>query len=598
MPPSLLAAPHTASSSSAMPKRRRWTREQLLRNIQILADLAAPLPPTLPHSPPPSRPASPAPGFKRKFDSSADPDAVKRPRTTQPATGYHHQQQSQQMPPQQSHQSHYQPQPPVEAPSIPSRKPVPTPHLTSRAEPCEDGEVREEPCPTVSVVSVLPTMDIPIRRPKRGKTGLRHHDALHDKYHNAGRLLKYSGDARFWSTYPSSHKEYRPLLDPPHPSSPYHKHGGLMSRLELLDALICFTYSIWNRDVVRRSCNKETWHTIEAFLGWTKQKWKDEDSGTTDAEKAFLGLIWMIEAFIQGRKMRYTLVAHLDEDVGAMHESMKRKIQIAADTAIDPLTGVNAALTHGKLAPPMLPSPNSANSTPVNRDGSTPDVTAQRTASTTTTHPVTRPSQYKGIVPAGLLSEQLKQGPQPIPAHIMNAMAAVTETINPILMQHVRDLAGGYQAAAFCLTSSQTLLNLPLVRRCFPKTWSRMMYTTLLPTEEHEPDFEDEEGELFWPDQCITGEGLGWVCLMGKAMLREFGKAYGYKGLEGVVPKPKPEEQLANGGGGPPPPLPPAFLQSQSQARPPQHLSGPSPAHVPSSSSLGQRPAVVSNAPR
>jgi hypothetical protein len=133
-------------------------------------------------------------------------------------------------------------------------------------------------------------VDVPIRRPKKGKPPQRHFDALHDKYHQYGRVLKYSGDARFWSTYPPTHREYRPLLDPPHPSSPYHKHGGLIARLELLDALVCFTYSIWNRDYTRRSCNHDTWGTIEAFLGWCKQKWHVEE-GTSDAERAFLGLM-------------------------------------------------------------------------------------------------------------------------------------------------------------------------------------------------------------------------------------------------------------------------------------------------------------------
>jgi hypothetical protein len=80
------------------------------------------------------------------------------------------------------------------------------------------------------------------------------------------------------------------LANPPPPNSPYYKHGGLIARLELLDALVCFTYSIWNRDYCRRYCSRETWYTIEAFLVWCKQKWQAEE-GTPDAEKAFLGLM-------------------------------------------------------------------------------------------------------------------------------------------------------------------------------------------------------------------------------------------------------------------------------------------------------------------
>ena len=49
---------------------------------------------------------------------------------------------------------------------------------------------------------------------------------------------------------------------------------------------------------------------------------------------------------------------------------------------------------------------------------------------------------------------------------------------------------------------------------------------------------EDDDGELFWPGQCVTGEGLGWVCLMGRSMVREFGREFGYEGEKGVVEKP------------------------------------------------------------
>jgi hypothetical protein len=103
-------------------------------------------------------------------------------------------------------------------------------------------------------------------------------------------MFKYSGDARFWSTYPSTHKEYHPLPDPPPPNSPYHRFGGLIARLELLDALVCFTYSIWSRDISRRACSKETWATIEAFLFWCKSKWTVDDT-VGEREKVFVGLM-------------------------------------------------------------------------------------------------------------------------------------------------------------------------------------------------------------------------------------------------------------------------------------------------------------------
>jgi len=118
-----------------------------------------------------------------------------------------------------------------------------------------------------------------------------HFDELHDKYHNAGRTLKYSGDTRFWSTYPPTHKEYRPLADPPPPNSLYHKYGGLIARIELLDALVCFAYALWTKDYSRKTCNKDTWTTIAAFLSWCKSKWLAQENAIDEAEKTFIGLM-------------------------------------------------------------------------------------------------------------------------------------------------------------------------------------------------------------------------------------------------------------------------------------------------------------------
>ena len=131
---------------------------------------------------------------------------------------------------------------------------------------------------------------VPVRRPKQGRRALRQFDLVHDRYYTAGRQLKYSGDARFWSTFPSSHREYRPLPNPPPLNSPYHKYGGLIARLELVDALICFTYALWNKDYSRRCCIVDSWTTTTAFLAWCKTKWQAEEV-STDGEKALLGLM-------------------------------------------------------------------------------------------------------------------------------------------------------------------------------------------------------------------------------------------------------------------------------------------------------------------
>jgi hypothetical protein len=73
----------------------------------------------------------------------------------------------------------------------------------------------------------------------------------------------------------------------------------------------------------------------------------------------------------------------------------------------------------------------------------------------------------------------------------------------------------------------------------FPNTFKRIVHSSLSYNQEYEPDIEDEEGELFWPGAPSTGEGLGWVCLVGKAMIKEFGRDIGYVGYDGVVPKPE-----------------------------------------------------------
>ncbi|KAJ3480237.1 hypothetical protein NLJ89_g12293 [Agrocybe chaxingu] len=314
-------------------------------------------------------------------------------------------------------------------------------------------------------------------------------------------MLKYSGDARFWSTYPPGHREYRALPDPPPPTSPYHKHGGVIARLELLDALVCFTYSIWNRDYSRRACVRDTWKTIEAFLVWCKQKWHVEE-GINDAEKAFLGLIWMIEAFIQGRQLVFSVRSNLDGAMDKVHDDTAKKIAAAVVGAHEgdrPFAG--GLLPNGK-APPMLPSPSSTNSTPVNRDDGTPSTASNRPAQAAPNGPPRQPPHvYTGSVPHKLLPENLRDIPGPIPQRVIEAMEAVTEPITPTLVQDLKDLTAGYHATAWCTQMAQQTLNLPLLRRCFPNTWARMMHSTLLPTEEHEPDFEDEEGELYWPDQ-------------------------------------------------------------------------------------------------
>ncbi|KAF5317222.1 hypothetical protein D9611_003941 [Ephemerocybe angulata] len=593
---SLSDNPSSSSQTTHRPHKRRWTREQLLKNLEVLNSVDAPLPPTLPPSPPASRAASPAPGYKRKSDSSSDPEPIapstKRPRTSsmpdrRPLTA------NQQHPhhPHQPPHSHQPPNAQSASSSQPASASKPPPASASRTEP-EEGEVREESSTSAQAPSIpapaKANLDVPIRRPKRGRQSLRHFDVLHDTYHAQGRMLKYSGDARFWSTYPPTHREYRPLADPPSPNSSYHKYGGLIARLELVDALISFAYSIWSKEYPRRQCIKETWSTIEAFLGWCKKKWQAEE-GIDDAEKAFVGLIWMIEAFIHGRKLMYAVTGHLDNDMNVVTKNLRGNIAKAADAAESISGGLSGVLhPHSSGTPIMLPSPasiapaNSANSTPTYKDTRTTNGASNSRDPPSTTQQPARPSRPQtgpSPVPAPLLPPHYANSTTPVPAHVMDAMAEVREPIGPVLAQDLHDFVSGYYASSWCMSTSQATLNLPIMMRCFPVTFNRMMHTTLTPLEEYEPDIEDEEGELHWPGQLITGEGLGWVCLMGKAMVKEFGKAYGYKGLDGVVPKPKPEGSAGESSHRPPPSSLPSNRSS----------FGPSNAHHMSNSSHGHR---------
>ncbi|KAI0062925.1 hypothetical protein BV25DRAFT_1803212 [Artomyces pyxidatus] len=341
-------------------------------------------------------------------------------------------------------------------------------------------------------------------------------------------MLKYSGDARYWSTYPPLHKEYRPLPNPPPPNSPYHKHGALIARLELVDALICFTYSLWTGDYAKNACLAGSWQTIEAFLNWTKSKWAAESSAG-EREKAFLGLIWMIEAFIHSRKFVYATNQVLDGEMDRLMAKARSLVEAAAE--VPSASGTPSSST--QPTPPMLPSPasiapaNSANSTPTGRP------------STGTPAPSAAPTAPAGPPPRQPAPRQ-KGSTFDLHTPVPPLAASLTLPLSATLTHSLKTLTNGVSCAAYCMRQAQTHLTLHTLATHFPVTLARIVHSSLAHTEESEPDIEDEEGELFWPGAPETGEGLGWVCLMGKAMIKEFGKDIGYLGYDGVVPKPDP----------------------------------------------------------
>ncbi|KAE9394430.1 hypothetical protein BT96DRAFT_923556 [Gymnopus androsaceus JB14] len=305
----------------------------------------------------------------------------------------------------------------------------------------------------------------PICRPKRGQANVQLVSSLRDKYHEAGRKLKYSGIARFCSTYPPSHKAYRPIANAPPPSSMYHIHGRLIANLELMEALVMFVYSAWCNEYSPCHCNPDTWLSMDGFINWCKAKWTPEE-GSSDVEKAFYGLIYMFNAFIHAR-----VVAHYRCKV---HSDLRRVTEVTRQA-------VGAAIADaGTLAGTIHVPP---------------------------------------IVPPQLLPPQYRIGAPP--SHITAAANTVSASLSLEQLESMNKVASH--------------LNFSSMARQFPRTFARMVHSTLNSSEEHEVDFEDDDGELFWPGQSITGEGLGWLCYMGKAMIREFGEQFQYNGLEGVI---------------------------------------------------------------
>ena len=125
-----------------------------------------------------------------------------------------------------------------------------------------------------------------------------------------------------------------------------------------------------------------------------------------------------------------------------------------------------------------------------------------------------------------------------------SSSSSVTVSVPANYIHATQRLLNTHISVSTDLRTSERTLSLSIIREHFPHTFSRIIHSTLAVQEEWEGDMEDGEGELVWPGQCGTGEGVAWVCLIGRAMVREFGKGIGYLGLAGVIPKP------GNGPGG------------------------------------------------
>ncbi|KAF7790380.1 hypothetical protein EIP86_001335 [Pleurotus ostreatoroseus] len=361
-----------------------------------------------------------------------------------------------------------------------------------RYDTSEDGELTEDPHPH-------PAEWMPQRRPVRSKKDINFYE-LHDKYQRLGRNFKYSGDRRIASTFNSKNPNHRPLRRPPPPNSPYHKHANILARLELLDGLMCFIYAFWCSDTSRGRPHIANWVTMANYLKHCKSQWPT--TVADDREKALGGLVWMIQAYIHGRSLY---------DTGEVWKNQAFVCQqLQSRWAAE-----KAQQQQHRATPPMLPSPasisaGSANSTPAGRS---------------------TPLQKDATDPASSAPQRQNPGapePELVPPHL-------TAPINYLTMRNYATQSAAVHDARHAMEVSQLGLTLPVLNKYFPRTFQRMIHTSYSAADEHAPDFEDDEGELFWPSQVITGQGIGWLCHMGRAMIREFGREYGYRGAEGLL---------------------------------------------------------------
>lgn len=257
----------------------------------------------------------------------------------------------------------------------------------------------------------------------------------------------------------------------------------------------------------------------------------------------------MLEGYIHQRKLWHTITSRLEPAVrktSAMCES-------AVDQAISQAESTASSFPGQGATPPMLPSPasitatNSANSTPTGRSIGTPNAAGPSAPSSSS---ILLSSQ----IPRRMAEKLTRKGrDKHISPEAASAISKITVAIEPAMVQDLLDVVQQFSQTRSCFGNAQTL-TMHTMSRHFPKTYSRIVSSLLTAQEEHEPVFGDDESELFWPPPPATAEGLGWVCLMGRAMTREFGEAYGYLGEKGLIAKPEPDEASSRHSSARPPP--------------------------------------------
>ncbi|KAF8580014.1 hypothetical protein K439DRAFT_338001 [Ramaria rubella] len=493
------------STTDDRPRSLRFSRAQLEQHLQILkAAVAAPLlPPTLPPSPPASRSTSPIPppstsSAKRKLPQDASSDTSKRSRVSLQHSDIHHQ------------------------------------DMHSRAAPPQPRKDEEALLPLPSTSSALPTLATaptpggpePASFPhRRGKPSAADFTRFHERYSLHGKYLKYSAELRTQAaSFGQDHQVQRKLNSAPPAGSPYAVQAQLFARIEAVDALLNFTYAMWCKDMVENKCHHVLWDTIDEFLKWVRTRWETAET-RGDAQCAFIGIIRMVEAYIYARKAAFLNTANAKR----FGEVDKAKPPPFADpsSSISPATSLGGSSQHSvpNASPPTgscaSPIPNPAPSRPPTNTSHPPPSTAA------TPHPALGP----------------------------------TVAVPKDLYDSLRASHNCSTRSARAMAAAALYINLPILSRCFPRTAARVQAAQLRIDEEFEVDFDQDEcsredgvpgvgfggdpspgpgeGQLLWPGALNShgGEGVAWVCLLGRAMIREIGYPLGYRGLDGILRK-------------------------------------------------------------
>ncbi|KDQ21925.1 hypothetical protein BOTBODRAFT_169100 [Botryobasidium botryosum FD-172 SS1] len=253
-------------------KKRRFSPDELRRNLALLADLPRPLSPTLPPSPPQSRSVSPAPQSqpKRKRGQSEDDQE----RSSAPG---------QQDPKRSRIESKASPAASISSPHRP--RAAATSHKPSAASPkSRASTVSTPPDDKPASSSATPPASQPRLAPpvKRARRHLQSSElgSLISLYNVDARKLKHSADARMRDSRANPRQAF-------------------LSRLEVTDSILHFMYSFWCADEQKHMFDWHKWDTTAALTKFILRRWGTETEG--DVQKAMTGLFHLIEGCVSAR---------------------------------------------------------------------------------------------------------------------------------------------------------------------------------------------------------------------------------------------------------------------------------------------------------